>query len=278
MNENNQTLALEPVRPMPLAAADSQQSIMSVIARAASDPNVDVGKMERLYAMLKEEKAAQAEQKFNESMREVQMDMPRIVKDRENSHTKSRYVQLETLSKAAVPIYTANGFSLIFSEGESPNTAKIRVMCEVKHEAGHSRSYHLDLSPDDKGSSGNSSKTKIHGEGSTFSYGQRYLMKLIFNLTIVGEDDDGNQGNKKKPEGASSLGGAVDDRAMKRKLVDLTREDSGIVGYGLTDTDKDNISQHLIDENFITPEETLATLAGKRLAEVVAKLEARAGR
>lgn len=275
MKDNNSNLTLEPSQGGPLAVNDSQQSIMSVIGRAASDPNVDVGKMERLYAMLKEEKAAIAEQKFNEAMRKVQMEMPRIVKDAKNPQTNSRYVQLETLSKAAVPIYTANGFSLIFSEGESANPAKIRVMCEVKHEGGHTRTYHLDLSPDDTGAKGNASKTKIHGEGSTFSYGQRYLMKLIFNLTIVGEDDDGNQGNKPKSPGASSLGGAVDDRDLKWKLVDFFRTKFAIQGRAITEDQKAKISQDLIDEGFITPDETLATLAGKRLAEVVAKLEAR---
>lgn len=273
--ESNSTLALEPVQSRAMTAGDSQRSIMDVIARAASDPNVDVGKMERLYAMLKEEKAAIAEQKFNEDMRKVQMDMPRIVKDAKNPQNNSRYVLLETLSKVAVPIYTANGFSLIFSEGESANPAKIRVLCEVKHEGGHTRVYHLDLSPDDTGAKGNASKTKIHGEGSTFSYGQRYLMKLIFNLTIMGEDDDGNQGNRPKPQGASSIGGAVDDRANKRKMVDLTRDISAVDGYALTDADKGIINQYLWDESFIAPEENLAGLAGKRLAEVVAKLEAR---
>lgn len=272
MNEHNTTLAVERGATLTVAT-DSQQSIISVIARAASDPNVDVSKMERLYAMLKEEKAAIAEQKFNEAMRKVQMDMPRIVKDARNPQTNSRYVQLETLSKAAVPIYTVNGFSLIFSEGESANPAKIRVMCEVKHEAGHSRSYHLDLSPDDTGAKGNASKTKIHGEGSTFSYGQRYLMKLIFNLTIVGEDDDGNQNRKPKPEGASALGGAVDDRDLKWKLVDFFRTKFAIQGRAITEDHKAKITQDLIDEGFITPEENLGTLAGKRLAEVVEKLE-----
>ncbi len=267
MNEPNSNLAVMPT--------DDSQNFMLVIARAAADPNVDAGKAERLYAMLKDHNATIATRKFNEAMRKAQMEMPRIVKDAKNLQNNSRYVQLETLSKAAIPVYTANGFSLSFSEGTSANPGKIQILCTVRHDGGHAETHHLDLSPDDTGAKGNASKTKIHGEGSTFSYGQRYLMKLIFNLTIVGEDDDGNQGRKPKPEGASSLGGAVDDRALKRKLVDLTRDASGITGYGLTDADKDNITQHLIDENFIEPEETLASLGGKRLAEVVAKLEAR---
>jgi len=268
MNETNQSLAV--------AAVTEPISMLSIVARAATDPTVDVAKMERLYAMAKEEREWNAERAFNEAMRKAQSSMPVIPKDAENRSTNSRFAQLETLKKRALPIITENGFAMQFSQADGAPAGKIRVRCKVSHEGGHSEIHFLDLSPDDTGMKGLKNKTGIHGEGSTFTYGERYLTKLIFNITIVGEDDDGNQGNRKKPEGASSIGGAVDDRALKRKLVDLTRDVSGITGYGLTEADKDNITQHLIDENVITPEETLATL-GKRLAEVVAKLEATKG-
>jgi len=219
----------------------SNDSILGIIARAASDPAVNVDKMERLYAMLKEENSRVAEQQFNEAMRQAQMEMPKIVKDARNPSTNSRYVQLETLSKVAVPIYTKHGFSLIFSEGESPNAAKIRVLCNVKHDGGHSCEFHLDLSPDDMGAKGNPSKTKIHGEGSTFSYGQRYLTKLIFNLTIVGEDDDGNQGSRPKPQGPATA--TPTTRAwMIAQLHDVERE----------------LQAYAIDQGWIMPDEPLA--------------------
>ena len=103
-----------------------------------------------------------------------------------------------------MPVIEKHKFSLKFSEGDSPNPAKIRVMCKVSM-GGHSEDYHVDLSPDDTGAKGNPSKTKIHGEGSTFSYGRRYLTAMIFNLTIISEDDDGNQGQRPRPAGLSSL-------------------------------------------------------------------------
>jgi ERF superfamily len=253
-----------------IPTSDSQQSIMSVIARAASDPAVDVGKMERLYAMLKEEKLAIANQHFNEAMRKAQMEMPRIVKDAKNSQNNSRYVQLETLSKVAIPIYTANGFSLMFSEGESANPAKIRVVCEVSHEGGHSRSYHLDLSPDDTGAKGNASKTKIHGEGSTFSYGQRYLMKLIFNLTIVGEDDDGNQGQKPKPQGPNSM--EPSETTLRDLALQLWNAMASVRG---TERNWDVANQWLWREEITDGgiPETVPNLSAKRFHEVIAAVK-----
>jgi hypothetical protein len=44
---------------------------------------------------------------------------------------------------------------------------------------------------DGKGAKGGDVMTRTHAAGSAFSYGQRYLLKLIFNIA-TGEDDDGN--------------------------------------------------------------------------------------
>lgn len=262
-----------PAQVSTVQSPQSDASILGVIERAAANPSVDVAKMERLYAMLKDDRAMVAEQQFNASMREAQSEMPVIVKDAKNPQTNSRYALLESVKRKAVPVITKHGFSQQFSQGDGAPEGKIRVLCNVSHVGGHSRLYHMDLSPDDVGAKGNASKTKIHGEGSTFSYGERYLTKLIFNITIVGEDDDGNQGNRPKQPGAGTMGG-VDDRALKRKLADLLRADLNLPeGYAITDEHRARIIQHLADLDLVTPDETLADVVGKRLAEVVGKLE-----
>jgi ERF superfamily len=189
-----QALATRPEQQV--AAPSHSNSIMDVIARAAADPNVDVGKMERLYAMLKEEKASVARQEFMLAMSSAQAEIPFVIKKSNNPQTSSKYAKLEALAKAAAPVIEKHGFSLMFSEGDSANPAKIRIQCRVTHKGGHFEDFKIDLSPDDKGMKGNDSKTAIHGQGSTFSYGQRYLTKGIFNMIVIGEDDDGNQGQR----------------------------------------------------------------------------------
>jgi ERF superfamily len=47
---------------------------------------------------------------------------------------------------------------------------------------------------DGKGAKGGDVMTKTHAAGSAFTYGQRYLLKMIFNIAI-GDDDDGNRAN-----------------------------------------------------------------------------------
>ena len=43
-----------------------------------------------------------------------------------------------------------------------------------------------------KGAKGGDVMTKTHAAGSAMTYGMRYLLKLIFNVAIGEEDNDGN--------------------------------------------------------------------------------------
>jgi hypothetical protein len=45
---------------------------------------------------------------------------------------------------------------------------------------------------DGKGAKGNDVMTKTHAFGSGASYGMRYLLKMIFNVAVGEDDDDGN--------------------------------------------------------------------------------------
>jgi hypothetical protein len=45
---------------------------------------------------------------------------------------------------------------------------------------------------DGKGAKGGDVMTKTHATGAAVSYGQRYLLKMIFNLAVGEVDDDGN--------------------------------------------------------------------------------------
>ncbi len=225
--------ALQKMEPQPLEAQNqSNQSggLLAVIARAASDPNTDVSKMERLYAMLKEENARVAEQRFNAAMAAAQAEMPMILKNARNPSTNSPYAKLEAIAKAILPVIEKYKFSLKFGEADCPNNAKIRVICKVSHDAGdglsHSETFHIDLSPDDTGAKGAPSKTKIHGEGSTFSYGRRYLTCMIFNLTIIGEDDDGNRGSRPRPNNPDATqpnDPSSEARALAKELWSLIK-------------------------------------------------------
>lgn len=172
--------------------ADSPVNMMEVISRAAADPNTDVDKLERLMAMAERIKAKEAEQAFNTAMVDAQKDIKRVAPDLENPQTRSKYASLAALDRVLRPVYTKHGFALSFDTGDGAPAEHIRVICHVLHNAGHSRDYRVDMPCDGKGAKGNDVMTKTHAAGSAFSYGARYLEKMIFNVAIGQDDDDGN--------------------------------------------------------------------------------------
>lgn len=180
--------AIQTAEPGNVVQADAS-SIMAVIARAASDPNTDVDKLERLMAMAERLSARQAETAFNEAMNVAQTEMRAIAKDATSD--KGKYASFVALDKAARPIYSAQGFSLSFDTADGAPAEHIRLLCYVSHRDGHTRTYHADMPADGKGARGGDVMTKTHATGAAMTYGQRYLFRLIFNLA-VGEDNDGN--------------------------------------------------------------------------------------
>lgn len=167
-------------------------SMMQMIARAAADPACDMDKMERLMAMHERMSAKQAEQAFNEAMSHAQAGMGRVSADAVNPQTRSAYASYGKLDSKLRPIYTKAGFALSFGTGQDAPEGYVRVVCHVSHSGGHTRVYSCDMPADGKGAKGNDVMTKTHAAGSAMSYGQRYLLKLIFNVAIGEEDDDGN--------------------------------------------------------------------------------------
>lgn len=184
---------------------DYGTSLMQVIAKAASDPSVDVEKMERLFAMQERVQARESEMAFNTALNAAQAEMRPIAANASNPQTRSRYATFDKLDRVLRPIYTSHGFSLSFDEEDSPKEQHIRVVCHVSHIGGHTRTYRCDMPADGKGAKGGDVMTKTHAAGAAKSYGARYLEKGIFNVAIGEDDDDGNIG---RPVKAPSL---VDD-------------------------------------------------------------------
>ena len=179
------------IERMPEIVPADANSIMAIITRAATDPTVDIDKLERLGAMYERMKSREAEQAFNEAMTAVQTEMRPIAADANNPQTRSKYASYLALDRAMRPIYTKHGLSLSFNTADGAPEGYVRVVCDVA-KGGYSKPYHVDMPSDGKGAKGGDVMTKTHAAGSAFTYGQRYLIKMIFNIA-VGEDDDGNR-------------------------------------------------------------------------------------
>lgn len=213
-----------------LQATTETATIINAIAQAATNPDVDVEKMERLWAMHEKIAARDAETAFNQAMTNAQSDIGRISADAVNPQTRSQYATYAQLDRYLRPIYTKHGFSLSFNTGNSDKPDHIEVLCYVSHNAGHTRPYMASMPADGKGAKGGDVMTKTHATGSAMSYGMRYLLKLIFNVAIGEDDDDGNGGTQQEKKEHPKLQ-AGRDAAMDgmKSLIDwwggLTAQD-----------------------------------------------------
>lgn len=169
-----------------LALASPMRLIEMAIAKGA-----DITTIERLVALQEKMLNRDAEIAFNAAMNQAQKEMGRIATDLTNPNTHSAYASYAALDRVVRPIYTDHGFSLSFDTGEAP-AEMVRAICHVSHEAGFTRTYHVDMPADCKGPKGADVMTKTHATGAAMSYGQRYLLKYIFNVAIGEDDTDGN--------------------------------------------------------------------------------------
>ena len=158
------------------------------VIRMAVAGKADLGKMEKFLELQERYDANQARKIFTAAFSNAQAKITAVLKTKLNPQTRSKYADLGDIIKAAQPIYTGEGFSIIFYEGETAVPENIRVCADVLHRAGHKETYHYDVPLDGMGLKGNPNMTKIHGKSSSVSYGRRYLMCMIWNIPT--QDDD----------------------------------------------------------------------------------------
>jgi hypothetical protein len=163
-----------------------------VLIQSAIERGLDPDKLGKLMDLQERWEKNRAQEAYSTALNACQREMPIVVRDKLNNHTKAMYARLEAVNNVIKPIYTAHGFGISFSEAPAPSEGMCRITADVLHVGGHQRTYWCDVPLDGTGIKGNSNMTPTQGKGSTFSYGKRYLVCMIFNVTIADEDQDGN--------------------------------------------------------------------------------------
>lgn len=185
-------VSLEPT-PAALPATRQADSYLSMIERVSTDPAFDVAKFEALLNAREREMRRVAENAFNDAMNRAQGKMRPIAADAENPQTKSKYASYAKLDMAIRPIYSDEGFGISFDTEDSPKGPDWERVLAYVTNAGWSRTYRIDIPADGKGAKGGDVMTKTHAVGAGVSYGMRYLLKMIFNIAVGEDDQDGNQ-------------------------------------------------------------------------------------
>ena len=157
--------------------------MVSFIERAATDPNVDIDKLQKLIELKNSEEARTAKSLYNQSMAACQAEMPEI-QELGQAHNGIRYAKYEDIVKAVKPLLKEHGFS--FQAKTDFKDKQLVATGIVSHASGHSEETTIQL-PFDTGGA----KNGVQAIGSSISYAKRYLFCMLFNITTGGEDDDG---------------------------------------------------------------------------------------
>ncbi len=134
-------------------------------------------------AMHERMQARNAEAEFSAAMAEMQCEIPSIA-ERGKGHGSIRYATLEDINDVMKPIMQRYGFAISFKVEHHPGG--INVTGILMHRAGHREQTTMLLPSDTSGS-----KNAVQAVASSVSYGKRYVMCAMLNITTRGEDDDG---------------------------------------------------------------------------------------
>jgi hypothetical protein len=198
------TRPVEERRRSPAPPSDSSSILLAVIERIALDPSVHVEKLERMVTMYDRLKAKEAEFAFNAAKARILKKLAgiKIVKNRpvfSDIETGKRqkgvfeafkYAPLEEIDKHLRPLLAEEEMDLSYSD-ESWEGGGIVIRGRLKHlPSGHYEDSFMPAPLDTTGG-----KSNVQAVGSTNSFLRRYVACNIFNIVVVGDDDDGTGGN-----------------------------------------------------------------------------------
>jgi hypothetical protein len=172
------------------------------LTNAAGNPNCDPGKMQAIYDVIRQVRADASREAFYADLAAMQGEMEPVIRSTPNPSTKSKYAKFDKIQVDVKPLEKKYGFSITYDVKTVDD--KVSVGARLGHRLGHFEDYGPVIERRDMtGAKGNVNKTELHGFGSTVSYLKRYHVASIYNIPLVGEDDDGNEGGGTIGNGSS---------------------------------------------------------------------------
>ena len=218
--------------PLNRAPASPTDSMIAVIERAVTNPNIDVEKMERLLAMQERVMERSAKAAYIEALRNVKRNLPVIeqngritimargAKPGDEPIQSTPYTKYEDIDAAITPILDEHGMVLSFRTNVAAD-GRLVVTGVLSHKDGHQDTTTLSLPHDSSGS-----KNGVQAVGSSLSYGKRYCATALLNLVSKGDDDDGEAGGKLPSAHAAK------QTDMGARCADLANEIKELEGLG----------------------------------------------
>lgn len=189
MNDSQLTVKQESLP----AVSSETQAIMMMIERVVLNPEADMDKLDKMLDMQERILNRNAKQSFTADLAAMQAELPLVSKAGEG-HNRARYAKLEDINEAIRPTLQKYGFAVTFRVKQSDKSATVTAI--LSHKLGHSEETDLVLPLDTSGS-----KNAVQAVGSTVSYGKRYALCALLNIS-TGDDTDGNIHKQQKQEAA----------------------------------------------------------------------------
>jgi hypothetical protein len=190
-------IVIEDKRSASLVPAEPDSSILAVMERLASNPNLDADKIEKLFNVFingqRKMREMMDEQEFAHRMAEFKENPPEIIKNRK-AQMKSKdgstswvvpFADLDAYCKEAMPEMAKRGITWSFPFSENGNL--ITVSCILRYGLYNHTPTTLTAAPDTSGA-----KNDLQAKGSTVAYLERYTFCGATGLTAAMPDTDGN--------------------------------------------------------------------------------------
>ncbi|OLO10476.1 single-stranded DNA-binding protein [Chromohalobacter japonicus] len=176
---NRQTADLSATSSQPI---NDSTAIIQVIERAALNPDVDIDKMERLLQMQERVLDRQALMAYSAAMAAMQTELPSIAERGKGNN--GHYATLEDIVDTVRPIMQKHGFAVSFRI--QTQERGIQITGVLMHQDGHREETSMLLPADVSGN-----KNAVQAFGSSTSYGKRYVLCALLNITTREQDDNG---------------------------------------------------------------------------------------
>lgn len=175
----------------PLAPQSESAAIISMIERMASDPTIDIARLEKILELRERVNSQNERRAFDAAFAAMQPDLPVISEKGEikvGNEVRGRYAKWADIGDATAGPLAKHGFAL--RHRVSQTDTKVVVTGVLSHREGHSEETSISLPIDTSGS-----KNAVQAIGSSVSYGQRYTGRVLLNLRSRfapdNVDDDG---------------------------------------------------------------------------------------
>lgn len=167
----------------------SEDPYLDLIREVTANPELSAEKLKILVDMRVQLEDRQSEKEFDAAMILAQDEIEGMNWDKRGG-SQNRYASYPKIDKKIRPIRKKHGFTQSWDTEPGP-TPEIAILCsDVSHKGGHKRRYRTPMPIDGQGPKGGGVMTKNQAVNAGTSYGMRNLMKMIWNIPMLIEEDD----------------------------------------------------------------------------------------